>query len=48
MTEDAGSLILTWPSGSIRVHRASRPGVVGMDLVGGPRDGAQIGDARLG
>ena len=48
VTEDAGSLILTWPSGSIRVHRADRPGVVGMDLVGGPRDGVQIGDARLG
>jgi catechol 2,3-dioxygenase-like lactoylglutathione lyase family enzyme len=48
VTEDAGSLTLTWPSGSIEVHQASRPGVAGMHLVGGPRGGVQIGDALLG
>lgn len=48
VSEDAGSLTLTWPSGSIRVHRADRPGVVGMDLVGGPPGGVRIGDAVLG
>jgi catechol 2,3-dioxygenase-like lactoylglutathione lyase family enzyme len=48
VSEDAGSLTLTWPGGSIRVHRADRPGVVGMDLVGGPPGGVRIGDAVLG
>jgi hypothetical protein len=48
VSEESGSLTLTWPSGSIRVHRADRPGVVGMDLVGGPPGGIRIGDAVLG
>jgi catechol 2,3-dioxygenase-like lactoylglutathione lyase family enzyme len=48
VSEAAGCLTLTWPSGSIQVHRADRPGVVGMDLVGGPRGGVRIGDALLG
>lgn len=48
LTEGADSLTLTWPSGSIRVHRADRPGVVGMDLVGGPTGGVRIGEAVLG
>ena len=48
VTEEADSLTLTWPSGSIHVHRAERPGVVGMDLAGGPTGGVRIGDAVLG
>ena len=48
VTVGAGSLTLTWPSGSIQVHPADRPGVVGMDLVGGPSGGVRIGDAVLG
>jgi catechol 2,3-dioxygenase-like lactoylglutathione lyase family enzyme len=48
VSEGAESLTASWPSGSIRVHRAERPGVVGMDLAGGPPGGVRIGDAVLG
>lgn len=48
VSEAAGALILTWPSGAIQMHRADRPGVAGMDLAGGPPGGVRIGDALLG
>lgn len=45
--EQDGALDLSWPSGSIRVHRADHPGVTGMTLHGGPEAGITIGSCRL-
>ncbi len=46
--ERGDALELRWPSGAIVAHRADRPGVVGMDLAGGPAGGLRIGSALLG
>ena len=42
-----GSLHFHWSSGALQVQPSSRPGISGMDLVGGPRDGVSIGAALL-
>ena len=42
------SVEFRWPSGSVRVHGADRPGVLGMDLSGGGPEGIALGVARLG
>lgn len=44
----AEGLVLRWPSGSVVVRRSDRPGVTGMELVGGPPGGVAIGAARIG
>jgi catechol 2,3-dioxygenase-like lactoylglutathione lyase family enzyme len=46
VTEVEDGLLLTWPSGAVRVHRGDRPGVLGMDLAGAHP--VHIGDAVLG
>jgi hypothetical protein len=46
VTDEEDGLLLTWPSGSVRVHRGDRPGVQGMDLEGAHP--VRIGDAVLG
>ena len=47
VTERGDALVLRWPSGTVVAHRADRPGVVGMDLEGGPTGGLRIGPALL-
>ena len=48
MTDEGDAIELSWPGGSVRVHGAERPGVIGMSLAGGPDGGIMIGPARLG
>jgi hypothetical protein len=47
-TEEQDGLRLTWPSGSVVVHRGDRPGILGMDVHPGPAAGLRIGGAVLG
>jgi catechol 2,3-dioxygenase-like lactoylglutathione lyase family enzyme len=48
VTDRGDALELRWPSGTVVAHQADRPGVVGMDLEGGPAGGLRIGPALLG
>lgn len=45
--EQDGTLRFAWPSGSVLVHRANRPGITGMTLEDGPPAGLRIGSASL-
>lgn len=45
---DNGAITFGWPSGAIRVHPSERPGITGIDVVGGPPAGLEIGPVRLG
>lgn len=47
VTEEQDGLRLTWPSGSVVVHRGDRPGILGMDVHRGPAAGLRIGGAVL-
>lgn len=48
LDERADGLHFVWPSGTVRVHTSSRPGVTAMTLDGGPPNGIAVGPCRWG
>lgn len=47
-TEGQNCVTFSWPSGSLRVHKAPRPGVTAMSLLGRPPSELRIGPVRFG
>lgn len=48
VSESGGGLKISWPSGAIQVHGRDQPGVLSMELDGGPAEGVPLGSVVLG